>query len=254
MDPIYNEGPRDWQNLCAITRFHDIEVLFHYFSISGVKKNNCLLYWRLHLILATCPFPSLQPKNTSISQEHNNVFRQLLETVMDTRQVASLSSHYAGVMLNAPNSLQGEYGTFIVMSYFLSFLIQTVLHSPGIRILILKSLLAWPTRISLGNLTEKWSLRIPLETWRRLSRTLLNLQTGQDLCMSWMLTTQMIMALRTKTSLFGWGLLHFQHSASFTERLSSRANLRMVCQRGNMSLISNTVSSYPLNCSVANIK
>lgn len=46
-----------------------------------------------------------QPKNTSISQKHKNLFRQLLETVMDTRQVASLSSHYAGIMLNARNSI-----------------------------------------------------------------------------------------------------------------------------------------------------
>ena len=158
-------------------------------------------------------------------------------------------------MLNAPNSiLRWRHLTFIVMFHFLSFLIQTVLHSPGIRILILRSLLAWHTRTLLGNLTETWNLRIPLETWRRLSKTLLNLQTGQDQCMSWMLTTQMIMAFRTRTSLFGWGLLHFQHSASFTERLSPRAILRMVCQRGNTCLISNTVSSYPLNNSVANIE
>ena len=25
----YNEGPRDWQNLFAIMRFHYIEVVFH---------------------------------------------------------------------------------------------------------------------------------------------------------------------------------------------------------------------------------
>ena len=29
--PPHNEGPRDWQNLFAIARFHYIEVLFIYF-------------------------------------------------------------------------------------------------------------------------------------------------------------------------------------------------------------------------------
>ena len=32
VEPRYNEGPRDWQNLFAITRFRYIEVLFHRFS------------------------------------------------------------------------------------------------------------------------------------------------------------------------------------------------------------------------------
>ena len=36
----YNEGPRDWQNLLAITRLRYIEVLsFTHFTITGLKKN-----------------------------------------------------------------------------------------------------------------------------------------------------------------------------------------------------------------------
>jgi len=31
VEPPYNEGPGDWQNMCAITRFRYIEVLFHIF-------------------------------------------------------------------------------------------------------------------------------------------------------------------------------------------------------------------------------
>ena len=29
VEPRYNEGPRDWQNLLATTRFRYIEVRFH---------------------------------------------------------------------------------------------------------------------------------------------------------------------------------------------------------------------------------
>ena len=38
IEPRYNEGPRDWQNMFAITRFRHIEVLFHIFTITRVKK------------------------------------------------------------------------------------------------------------------------------------------------------------------------------------------------------------------------
>ena len=31
VEPRYNEGSRDWQNLFAITRFRYVEVLFHIF-------------------------------------------------------------------------------------------------------------------------------------------------------------------------------------------------------------------------------
>ena len=31
VEPRYNEGPRDWQNMFVITRFRYIEVLFHIF-------------------------------------------------------------------------------------------------------------------------------------------------------------------------------------------------------------------------------
>ena len=36
--PRYDEGPRDWQNLFAITRFRCLEVFFSiYFTITVVK-------------------------------------------------------------------------------------------------------------------------------------------------------------------------------------------------------------------------
>ena len=39
VEPRYNEGSRDWQNLFAITRFRYGDVLFSYsFTITGVKK------------------------------------------------------------------------------------------------------------------------------------------------------------------------------------------------------------------------
>ena len=39
VEPQYNEGPRDGQNLVAITRFRYISTLiFIYFTITGVKK------------------------------------------------------------------------------------------------------------------------------------------------------------------------------------------------------------------------
>ena len=42
VEPRYNEGPRDWQNLFAITRFCYIEVLFHIFYYYRGKENRSL--------------------------------------------------------------------------------------------------------------------------------------------------------------------------------------------------------------------
>ena len=42
MDPRYNEVPRDWQNLFAITRFRYVEVLFHIFYCYWGKENRSL--------------------------------------------------------------------------------------------------------------------------------------------------------------------------------------------------------------------
>ena len=42
MDPRYNEVPRDWQNVFAITRFRYIEVLFHIFYYDGGEENRSL--------------------------------------------------------------------------------------------------------------------------------------------------------------------------------------------------------------------
>ena len=36
VEPTYNEGPRDWQNLFAVPRF-----FFIYFTITGLKKIVC---------------------------------------------------------------------------------------------------------------------------------------------------------------------------------------------------------------------
>ena len=42
VEPQYNEGPRDWQTLLAITRFRYIEVLFHVFYYYWGKENRSL--------------------------------------------------------------------------------------------------------------------------------------------------------------------------------------------------------------------
>ena len=48
MEPQYNEGPRDWQNMFIIARFVNLyrQLLFHialYFTITGVKKKSLLV-------------------------------------------------------------------------------------------------------------------------------------------------------------------------------------------------------------------
>ena len=40
VEPRCNEGPRDWQNLFAITRFRHFEVLFHIFYYFWSKENH----------------------------------------------------------------------------------------------------------------------------------------------------------------------------------------------------------------------
>ena len=37
VEPGYNEGPRDWENVFAIGRLRSFEILF-YFTIAGAKK------------------------------------------------------------------------------------------------------------------------------------------------------------------------------------------------------------------------
>ena len=49
VEPQYNKGRRDWQNLFAITRFCYIEVLFHLFYYYYGKENR-LLFRGLHYI------------------------------------------------------------------------------------------------------------------------------------------------------------------------------------------------------------
>ena len=50
MEPRYNEGPRDWQNLFAIKRFRYIKVLFHIMFYYYWGKENRSLYRGLHYI------------------------------------------------------------------------------------------------------------------------------------------------------------------------------------------------------------
>ena len=46
VEPQYNKGPRDWQNVSAIKKFHYIEVIFHtFYSCWG--EENCSLYQRV---------------------------------------------------------------------------------------------------------------------------------------------------------------------------------------------------------------
>ena len=49
VEPQYNKGWREWQNLFAITRFCYIEVLFHLFYYYYGKENR-LLFRGLHNI------------------------------------------------------------------------------------------------------------------------------------------------------------------------------------------------------------
>ena len=38
MEPRYNEGPRDWQNLFAVTRLRHIEVIFHIIEVTKIIR------------------------------------------------------------------------------------------------------------------------------------------------------------------------------------------------------------------------
>lgn len=124
--------------------------------------------------------------------------------------------------------------------------IQTVLSWRGLRRQISQSVWVWHIKISPGNPTEKWSLKIlqilQAETWKGLSRVLPNPQTGPALCMSLIQTTLTTMASRIRTLSSGWGLRHFRHSVSCTAKLSTREILKMVCRKENINLISATVS------------
>ena len=45
-----NEGPRDWQNMFAMTRFRCIEVLFHTFNFTIAGTKNVARYTEDFLI------------------------------------------------------------------------------------------------------------------------------------------------------------------------------------------------------------
>ena len=60
VEPRYNEGPRDWQNMFVITRFRYIEVLFHIFY-HYTKKSFAI------------PRTSVTPQNVTIDAKCNNL-------------------------------------------------------------------------------------------------------------------------------------------------------------------------------------
>ena len=41
VEPTHNEGPRDWQNLFAVSKFRYVRFFFIYFTITGLKKIVC---------------------------------------------------------------------------------------------------------------------------------------------------------------------------------------------------------------------
>ena len=49
MEPQYNEGPRDWQNLFALPRFCYVEVVFHIFYYWWGKKSHWLYWGHRHI-------------------------------------------------------------------------------------------------------------------------------------------------------------------------------------------------------------
>ena len=78
VEPQFNEGPRDWQNVFIIRRFHYIEVLFHDCIVDSIKASLGIGNWPLgigHLsirnnviiclsdqktIASVCPIPIAQ--------------------------------------------------------------------------------------------------------------------------------------------------------------------------------------------------
>ena len=65
----YNEGPRDWQNLFPIKRFHYIKVLFHIFYYY-CGKENYLLYQGLHYI--EVPLYCIYDKSVALKMHQKN--------------------------------------------------------------------------------------------------------------------------------------------------------------------------------------
>ena len=47
VEPQFNEGPRDWQNVFIIRRFHYIELLFHDCIVDSIKASLGIGNWPL---------------------------------------------------------------------------------------------------------------------------------------------------------------------------------------------------------------
>ena len=71
VEPQFNEGPRDWQNVFIIRRFHYIEILFHDCIVYSIKaslgighlgvRNNVIIRPSDHQTIASlCPIPKAQ--------------------------------------------------------------------------------------------------------------------------------------------------------------------------------------------------
>ena len=68
VEPRYNEGPRDWQNLFAVSRFRYFEVLFYIFYYYWVEEN--LFLYRGHRYVEI---------NNNNNNNNNNNFINLLK-------------------------------------------------------------------------------------------------------------------------------------------------------------------------------
>ena len=85
MEPPYNEGPRDWQNVFAITRFcYKLSKFFSTYLTTGVKEivrytedfvKQRFVISRLHctIILFTCLIKQIGKQYTSLCYMYNNM-------------------------------------------------------------------------------------------------------------------------------------------------------------------------------------
>ena len=70
VEPTYNEGPTDWQNLFAVSRFRYIEVLFYIFYYYWVEENRLL--YREHRYVEICYIEVPPIKNRSLRFLHKS--------------------------------------------------------------------------------------------------------------------------------------------------------------------------------------
>ena len=73
MEPQYNEGSRDWQNVLATTRFRYIEVPFHIFCYYRGKINRSLYRGSLYrgFPVVADRFPLHRTRLTNVSSANS---------------------------------------------------------------------------------------------------------------------------------------------------------------------------------------